>query len=66
MPSRPGGWWLHVLGRQGSGGGHTHLVSLMGGRGGNLALLARGELGQVAVIITLPVMEISLDAIRMK
>jgi hypothetical protein len=33
----------------------NYLVRLMGGSGGNLALLARGELGEVAVVVTLPV-----------
>lgn len=35
----------------------THLVSLMGSSSGILALLARGELGEVAVVVTLPVNE---------
>lgn len=33
----------------------SYLVSLVGGRGSELALLARGELGEVSVIVTLPV-----------
>ena len=33
----------------------TYLVSVVGGSSGSLALLARGELGQVTVVITLPV-----------
>jgi hypothetical protein len=35
----------------------TNLVSLVGSSGSNLALLARGELGEVAVVVTLPRME---------
>ncbi len=31
----------------------------MGGSGGNLALLARGELGEVAVVVTLPVVRLA-------
>lgn len=35
--------------------GQSYLVRLVRGSGGNLALLARGELGEVAVVVTLPV-----------
>ena len=31
-----------------------YLVGLVGSSGGNLALLARGELGEVTVVVTLP------------
>ena len=33
---------------------NPYLVSLVGSGGSNLALLARGELGEVAVVVTLP------------
>ena len=32
-----------------------YLVGLVGSRGSDLALLARGELGEVSVVVTLPV-----------
>jgi hypothetical protein len=35
--------------------GDSYLVSLVGSSRGDLALLARGELGEVAVVVTLPV-----------
>lgn len=36
------------------GDGNSYLVSLVGGSGGNLALLAGRELGEVAVVVALP------------
>lgn len=38
----------------------------MGSGSGNLALVARSELGQIAVVVTLPVREVSLTASRHK
>lgn len=35
----------------------THLVSLMGSSSGNLALVARGEFGEITVVVTLPIVE---------
>jgi hypothetical protein len=37
----------------------SYLVSLVSSGGSSLALLARGELGEVAVVVTLPAMAIS-------
>jgi hypothetical protein len=33
----------------------SYLVGIVGSSGGNLALLARGELSEVTVVVTLPV-----------
>jgi hypothetical protein len=33
----------------------SYLVGLVGGSSGNLALVSRGELGEVTVVVTLPV-----------
>ena len=40
-----------------------YLVSLVCGSGSTLALLSRGELGQVAVVITLPIEQNSQNRI---
>lgn len=45
--------------QSGEGGGETNLVGVVGSGGGNLALLARGKLGEVAVVVTLPVRLVS-------
>lgn len=42
----------------------SHLVSLMGSSGSNLALLAGGELGKITVVITLPVAPKKSENIR--
>ena len=39
--------------------GCTNLVGVVRGGGGRLALVARGELGEVTVVVTLPVVVIS-------
>lgn len=44
----------------------SYLVGLVGGGGGGLALLARGELGEVTVVVTLPVLGESVVNIKSK